>query len=120
MDLTRKLVLIGLLLLATLVTSFGKPWNLPLSGLHKLIALAWVVYTVVVIFRSGRPIESKTAFFAVIAVLGVSMVALIASGSALTVPRFDPAAWLAIHRIATAFAIIATAILARLFLPSRR
>jgi hypothetical protein len=116
MDLTRKLIVIGLLLLATLVTGFGKPWNLPLSGLHKLIALAWVVYTVIVIFHSGRPIESRPAFFAMLAVLGLSMVALIASGSMLTVPSVDPAAWLAMHRIATAFAVIATAVMARLVL----
>jgi hypothetical protein len=116
MDLTRKLIVIGVLLLATLATGFGKPWNLPLSGLHKLIALAWVVFTVIVVYHAGRQIESRTAFFTLIAVLGVSMVALIASGSVLTIPSIDPTAWLAIHRIATAIAVAATAMMARLLL----
>jgi hypothetical protein len=115
MDLTRKLIVIGLLLLATLMTGFGKPWKLPLSSLHKLIALAWVLYTVVVVSHAGRPVESKAAFFALIAVLSASMVALIVSGSLLTVPRFDPKAWLAMHRIATIFAVAALVITVRFF-----
>jgi hypothetical protein len=115
MDITRKLVVIGLLLLATLATGFGKPFNLPLSGFHKLIALAWVVYTAIVIYHSGRQIESRAAFFAVIAVLAVSAVLLIASGSALTMPNRACVAWRNLHRIATGFAVLATAILARLF-----
>jgi hypothetical protein len=116
MDITRKLVVIGLLLLATLATGFGKPWNLPLSNFHKLFALAWVIYTAIVVYHSARQVESRTAFFAMIAVLAVSMVALIASGSVLTIPKLTSAAWLNLHRIATAFAVLATAIMARLFI----
>ncbi len=114
MDLTRKLIVLGLLLLATLVTGFGTPLRLPFSSLHKLIALAWVVFTVIVVYHAGRQVESRTAFFALIAVLGVSMAALIASGSVLTIPSIPPTAWLLLHRIATALAVIATAMLARL------
>jgi hypothetical protein len=120
MDLTRKLIVIGLLLLATLLTGFGKPWNLPLSGLHKLIALAWVIFTCIVVYHAGRPVESRTAFWAVIAVLGVSIVALIASGSFLTIPRFDPTAWLAMHRIATVFAVAAFVFIVRLFVLNKQ
>jgi len=115
MDISRKLIVIGLLLLATMFTGFGKSINLPLSGFHKLIALAWVVFTAIVVYHSGRQIESRAAFFVVIAVLAVSAVALIASGSALTMPKNASATWLNLHRVATAFAVLATAIMARLF-----
>ena len=119
MDITRKLVVIGLLLLATLATGFAKAFNLPLTSVHKLIALAWVIYTAIVVYHSGRQVESRTAFFAVIAVLGVSIVALIASGAVLTAPNLTNAAWLNLHRIATAFAVLGVAIMARLLIASK-
>jgi len=116
MDISRKLIVIGLLLLATMLTGFGKSINLPLAGLHKLIALAWVVYIAIVVYQSGRQIDSRAAFIAVIAVLTVSAVALIASGSLLTMPNHASGAWLNLHRVAAAFAVLATAITARLFI----
>jgi len=119
MDITHKFFVIGVLLLATLLTGFGRPWNLPFSGLHKLVALALVVYTAIVVYHAGRQVESRLAFFAVIAVLGVSIVALIASGSVLTLPNLANAAWLNLHRVATAVAVIVMAIMARLFLLSK-
>jgi hypothetical protein len=115
MDVTRKLVVIGLLLLATLITGFGKPFNLPLSKFHKLVALAWVVFTVILVYHSGRVIESSVDFIVVIAILGVSIAVLIWSGSVLTMPMLDHTIWLVLHRIATAIAVIASAIMASFF-----
>ncbi|MGO9777024.1 MAG: hypothetical protein ACLQGT_13970 [Terracidiphilus sp.] len=120
MDLTQKLIVIGLLLLATLATGFGKSWKLPITGLHKTVALAWVIFTCVVVYHAGRPVETRTAFWAVIAVLGVSIVALIASGSFLTIPSIDPTAWLVLHRIATVFAVAAFIFTVRLFVLNKR
>ena len=116
MDVTRKLIVIGLLLLATLVSGFGKTWNVHLSGFHKLFGLAWVVFTGILVYQAGRQIESRAAFFAAVAVLGVSVVALFWSGSVLTMPKLANGAWLNLHRVATAVAVIATGVLARLFL----
>ena len=121
MTITQKFIVTGLLLLATLATGIwlgqlGKPLNSPLSGIHKLLSLAWVIFTAIYIYRAARLIELSAAHFAVIAILGVSMVALIASGSLLTVPNLATAAWLAVHRIATAFAVAAFAFSARLFM----
>ena len=116
MTITHKFIVIGLLLLATLVTGFGKPLNMPLSNFHKLLALAWVIFTAIWIYRAARLIELSAAHFAVIATLGVSMVALIASGSLLTVPKLATAAWLAVHRLATAFAVAAFVFTLRLFI----
>ncbi len=119
MDLTRKFIVIGLLLLATLVTGFGKPHNIPLSGFHKLLALAWVIFTAILVFHVAWRTEPKTAFFCVIAVLGVSIVALIWSGSVLTMTQLDHTVWRILHRIATAIAVTASVLMARFLILSK-
>jgi hypothetical protein len=119
MAITQKFIVIGLLFLATLATGFwrGNAGNPALSGLlHKLLALAWVIYTAIVVYHPARQIESRTAFFATIAVLAVSIVALFWSGSVLTMPKLESAAWLAVHRIASVFAVVAFAFALRLFI----
>jgi uncharacterized membrane protein len=118
MDLKWKLIVNGLLLLATLFTGFlrnksGKPVAL---GLHKLLALTWIVYAAIVVYHSGRPFESKTAFIAVIAILGLSIAVLIWSGSTLTMPASNHAVWLALHCLASVFAIAAAVLMARLLI----
>jgi hypothetical protein len=122
MDVTRKLIAMGLLLLVTLVTGFwrGNAGNPALSGtVHKLLGLACVIYSAIVLYHTARPIQFGTAYYAAIAVLLVSMVALIASGSLLTVPRANTTAWLALHRIASALAAIAAFVTARLLILSK-
>ena len=121
MGLSRKLVVIGLLFLATLATGFwrGNSRSPAFPGLlHKLLGLAWVIYTAIVIYHAGRPVESRAAFFSAIAVLAVSMVALIATGSLLTLPQHESSAWLNVHRIASAIATIAGGVTVRLLLLS--
>ncbi len=118
MDITRKLIVIGLLLLATLITGFwrGYTGDQVLSGLlHKLLGLAWVVYFLIVLYHAARPMQSRTAYYAAIAVLVVSMIGLIATGSVLITPNVATGPWLALHRVATAMAVIASAILGRQF-----
>ena len=124
MAVTQKLIVIGLLLLATLLTGIwlgqlGKPLSPALSTVHKLLGLAWVIFSVIRIYHAARLIQPSTAQFAVIAILGVLMVALIASGSVLTIPKLASATWLNLHRIASAFAVIATAAAVRPFILSR-
>jgi hypothetical protein len=119
MDVTRKLIWIGVLLLATLATGFwrGNFGSDGLSGiLHKLLGLAWVVYSTIVLYHTARPIESRVIFYTAIAVLTVSMVGLVWSGSMLTLPNINSAGWLLAHRIESAFAVVASVIVARLFL----
>lgn len=124
MDIPRKLAVIGLLFLLTLASGFwvgngGRPFNLFLTTGHKFLALAWVLFTAVLVYRSAKPIEPRTALFAVIALLGVSILALFASCALLGLSKIGNTAWLVIHRIGSALAAIATVLLARLFLLNR-
>jgi hypothetical protein len=119
MGLSRKLITIGVLFLATLATGFwrGNAGSPAFPGLlHKLLGLAWVIYTAIVVYHAGRPVESRAAFFSAIAVLALSMVALIATGSLLTMPQHENAAWLHAHRIASAIAAIAGGVTVRLLM----
>jgi len=118
MTLTHQFIVIGLLFLATMATGFwrGNAGQAAFPGIHKLLALTWVVYTVMVIYHAGRPVESRAAFFAAIAVLAVAMAALIATGSLLTMPQHVNAASRNAHRIAAAAAAIAGGVTVRLLL----
>ena len=123
MAVTHNLITIGLLFLATLATGFwrGNAGNAAFPGLlHKLLGLAWIIYTAIVLYHAGRPVESRAAFFSAIAVLLVSMAGLIATGSLLTMPQHVNAAWLNAHRAASAIAAIASGVTVRLLLVKGR
>lgn len=117
----QKLTVIALLLLATLATGFlvgnsGRSPNPLLSTIHKLLALAWVVLTAMLVYHSARQIETGAAFFTIVAVLALSTIALFWSGSTLTLPNTRGAGWITAHRIASTVAVIASALMARLIL----
>jgi hypothetical protein len=118
MTVAHKFIVIGLLFLATLTAGFwrGNAGQAAFPGIHKLLALTWVVYTVIVIYHAGRPVEWRGALLAAIAVLAVAMAALIATGSLLTMPQHVNAGTLNAHRVATAVAAIAGGLTARLLL----
>ena len=118
MTVTHKFIVIGLLFLATLTTGFwrGHTGQAALPGIHKLLALTWVVYSCIVIYHAGRPVGWRAALIAAVAVLALSMAALIATGFLLTMPQHVNAATLNAHRMATALAAIAGGVAARLLL----
>ena len=121
MDLNRKLIVIGLLLLATLATGFWRSnaGNPVLSELfHKLLGLAWVIYSAIVLYHAARPIQFRTAYYWTVAVLVVSMIALIATGS-LQTTKLESAVWLNLHRITSAIAAIAAVVTTRILILNR-
>jgi hypothetical protein len=118
MTVTHKLIVIGLWFLATLTTGFwrGHAGQAAFPGIHKILALTWIVYTAIVIYHAGRQLEWRAALLVAIAVLAAAMAALIATGSLLTMPQRVNAATLNAHRIAAAVAAIAGGVIARLLL----
>jgi hypothetical protein len=122
MTVTHKFIVIGLLFLATLATGFwrSKAGQAAFPGIHKLLALTWIVYTGLAIYHAGRRVEGRAALIAAIAVLALSMAALIVTGSLLTMPQHLNAATLNTHRMAAAVAAIAAGVTARLLLSNMR
>jgi hypothetical protein len=78
-----------------------------------------VIWTATGIYHAARPVAPSASLIAAIVILAVSMVALIASGSVLTVPKLEGAAWLAVHRIATITAVAAFAFASRMLVLSK-
>ncbi len=90
-------MVIGLLLLAALVTG---SWQ---GNSGKRL-------------HSPRQIEYRITLFTVIAVLGVSVMALFATCALLTAPQPKRVPWLTAHLIASVSAAIASAIMTRIFI----
>jgi len=117
----QRFTLIGLLLLSAIATGFwlgfsGRPLNPLLSTGHKLLALAWVILTAVVLYHSAGLIGSRFDLLAAAIVLHVSILTLFASGALLLMPNAASAAWLLLHRFGSAFAVGSAVLLARLLL----
>jgi len=121
MRLSGKLIALGLLFLATLATGLwrGNTGSPAFPGLlHKPLGITWIVYTGIVVCYAWRPVEPRAAFLSAIVILAVTMVALIATGSLLTVPQYQGSAWLNAHSITSAIAAIASGVTLRLLMLS--
>ena len=120
MGISRKLITITVLFLATVATGFwrGNSGSPTFPGLlHKLLGLAWVIFTAIVVYHAGRPVESRTALLSDCGPRRIDG-ALVATGSLLTMPQHEGSAGLNAHRIASAIAAIAGGVTVRLLMLS--
>jgi FtsH-binding integral membrane protein len=114
-------IIVGLAFVFILLTGFllsrkGKPYNVILSSIHKLISLAVLVYIIVIVVQTNRltPISSLEIAASVVTVL--LFVALIATGGILSAAKTIPRTIQIIHRILPYLAILSTAATLYLFL----
>ncbi len=106
MSTTLKIIAIAVFYVITIVTGIimhkkGQPFNPLLSALHKLLALAVVVVTVLVIrsaFIDGAPSTLTIILFAISLVL---LISLFATGAMLSGEKEMPKIVLILHDIAT-------------------
>jgi hypothetical protein len=115
----RTGIAIGLIVLGMVLSGFWmrESARRGFPGLvHKLLAISWVVLLVIAVRHVSRLTSFHSAHFAVITLLGVSVIGMFVSGSLLTVPKFVTTAWLAVHRVGALVAALATAAAMRLFL----
>ncbi len=109
MDILSNFLTIGIIFLLTLVFGFwlsriGKPYNGILFNIHKLLALAAVI---VAVFEIRKMIQSEGTipFYNVlialtIALTGVSIIALFATGALMSIGKLNYAVSLTIHKAA--------------------
>lgn len=121
MEVSQKFIVIGLLLLATLLTGvwlglLGKPLNGLPGVLHKILALILVIFLAIRVVHSARLFDSRPALLAAVAVLAVSILAAFASGIIESIPSLEGPAWLVLHRVAASVAALAGAVTARLLI----
>ena len=104
MDILSNFLTIGIIFLLTLAFGFwlsriGKPYNGILFSIHKLLALAAVI---VAVFEIRKTLQSDGAFpfyNVLIALTGVSIIALFATGALMSIGKLNYAVSLTIHKI---------------------
>jgi hypothetical protein len=118
--LASKILLPGLLFLFTLGSGFwlshsGKPLNIVIFTLHKLIALATVVFTVSLIYGLLKNVDPKIAVLTLMVISGLLVIALFVTGALLSTGKPANNLILTIHRIAPYLVGIFTAVMIYLF-----
>ena len=125
MSFGSKMISAGMLLVVSIGTgfwlsSYGKPFNSALFNIHKLIALATAIYTVMVVRNLLKGID-PSAFVRVMAIaLGVSLILLFGSGILLSLGKAPYSLIKTVHTITTFSTLLATVITFYLLLINRR
>lgn len=104
MNILSNFLTIGIIFLLTLAFGFwlsriGKPYNGILFNIHKLLALAVVI---VAVFEIRKMIQSEGTipfYNVLIALTGVSIIALFATGALMSIGKLNYAVSLTIHKI---------------------
>jgi hypothetical protein len=114
MDTLSKFLAPAILFLLTLLFGVwlslsGKPYNGWLFNIHKLIALAAVVLTVIPLYQllKGSPIQVPWITWMIVA--GVCVLALFFSGAMMSSGKLNYPLMLAMHRIALSLMVILVA-----------
>lgn len=92
MSIVSKIIGTGLLFLLTIVSGIwlsnsGKPLNTLIFTIHKLTALAAVIFTAIVIRNLLKNVEIKTVILTLIIVTGLFVLALFVSGGLLSLGK---------------------------------
>ena len=95
----------GILYLVTLIfgiwlSRMGKPYNVPLFNIHKLIALGAVVVAVIELSKVLKNADSLSLMIGLLIVAALCVVALFATGALMSMDKLDYPLTLTIHRIA--------------------
>jgi len=111
MSIALKLILLGLLFTFTIasgiwLTNFGKPLNPIIFNIHKLMALASVIFTTVMVinFLKNTPINLAVLILIIVSIM--SMLALFVSGALMSLGKTSGNIMLIIHNVSTVIAVI--------------
>jgi hypothetical protein len=104
----------GLLFLLIFLFGFwlsrsGKPYNLAVFTIHKLIALAAIVFLVTIIYKTHQAAPLGPAQLTVIAITAVCLAATILTGGLLSTGKSVPEIVLKVHQITPYLTVLSTA-----------
>jgi hypothetical protein len=107
-----RFVIPGIVFILTLAFGFwlsrsGRPYNGLLFNIHKLIALAAVIVTVVQLVRILKSTDLPALSIALLALAAFCAVGLFVSGALMSAGKLDHALLHTIHRVALAALVIA-------------
>lgn len=88
-NISSKLIICGITLIITLISGFlvsisGKPYNSGLFSVHKLIAMATIILLGIGIYNLYKAGNMQAVYLLIFAVTGLLFLALIVSGSLLS------------------------------------
>jgi hypothetical protein len=114
---TTKLVAAGILFLLTLITGVivshsGRPLNVGLVTIHKLIAVGTVVLIGIVVNQLFKTVDGKVFVeISIMVISGILFLALIATGALLTRAEMQlPDLVLKVHQVAPLLALVSSAL----------
>jgi hypothetical protein len=120
-----RIIICGLLFLLTLasgvwVSHSGKPINVVIFTIHKLIALATVIVVATTVYNAHRAMPVKEVIEpATIAVTVLLFIALFITGALLSRNSPMPAAILRIHQVAPLLALASSTIITYLLISGK-
>ncbi|MAT42838.1 MAG: hypothetical protein CL609_10880 [Anaerolineaceae bacterium] len=123
---SNKLIAAGILAVLTLISGMmvsrsGKPLNIWLVTLHKLIAVAGVVLIVIIVNQLFKSADGKTIVtIGLMTISAILFLALIATGAFLTREEMElPAFVLKIHQVVPLLALASSSLTVYLLLPNK-
>jgi hypothetical protein len=110
-----KIIVTGVLFLLTIISGIwlhntSMPLNTLIFTIHKLLALAAVIFTAIAIYNLCKNVEIKTIILILIIIAGLSLLALFISGALLSIGKPAGSVILTVHNIVTILAVFSTAV----------
>lgn len=101
-------ILFGLTLASGFILShLGKPYRGLWFNVHKLLALGAVVFMVIRVLKLLKSMDAGSLAIVMLVLAAISIIALFASGTLISLGKMDDVLMLWIHRIATGIVIVA-------------
>ena len=102
------LAFVLILLSGIWVSSSGRPLNVGISTVHKLISLAAGIYLLVTVYRQSKLSPLGPTEWIAVVVTGLCFLVMVASGGFLSSDTPRPVALLRVHQIVPALTVLST------------
>jgi hypothetical protein len=114
MDATARAIAAGLLFLFVFLSGIwlsraGRPLNVGISTLHKLISLATGILLLVTVYQRSRMVPLNGTEWIAIVVTGLCFVGTVASGGFLGSDKPMPVAVLRVHQVVPVLTVLSSA-----------
>ena len=103
------LLFLGIFVSGLWLSRLGKPFNVILLTVHKLVSVAAVVLLVLTVYRVTWDVALGATDWFAVALTGLFFLGTIATGGLLSADRPMPAAVLTLHRITPFLTVLTTA-----------
>ena len=115
MNPTVRAIIAGLFFLLIFLSGIrlsraGRPLNVGISTLHKLISLGAGVFILVTIYQRNGAVPLSTTEWTAIAITGLCFAGTVASGGVLSSEKPMPVAVLRVHQVVPVLTAIATGV----------